>query len=195
MGGGSAFEQRFQRRRNNTLLYAAEKGPGRGIRGRSFADVREPSVTHGGEVQLAPGARCRHTELGEGGSARGPLAGGCSRHRTRVYLGVRALPPATSSRRGVIFRRHEADRPEPTAPEPTAVHSGPGTQGGTAGPRHSPAAPRGVASRRRVLQGCCGAGVERAWGWPPPPCRRRSARCSARRLARCCQPNTRNTGR
>lgn len=66
MGGGSAFEQRFQRRRNNTLLYAAEKGPGRGIRGRSFADVREPSVTHGGEVQLAPGGRCRHTELGDG---------------------------------------------------------------------------------------------------------------------------------
>lgn len=71
MGGGSAFEQRFQRRRNNTLLYAAEKGPGRGIRGRSFADVREPSVTHGGEVQLAPGARCRHMELGEGGGRHG----------------------------------------------------------------------------------------------------------------------------
>lgn len=71
MGGGSAFEQRFQRRRNNTLLYAAEKGPGRGIRGRSFADVREPSVTHGGEVQLAPGGRCRHMELGEGGVGTG----------------------------------------------------------------------------------------------------------------------------
>lgn len=134
MGGGSAFEQRFQRRRNNTLLYAAEKGPGRGIRGRSFADVREPSVTHGGEVQLAPGARCRHTELGEGGSARGPLAGGCSRHRTCFYLGVgpspRPRPRAEESSSGGT-RPTGPSPPRPSPPPCTLVL---GHQGGQQGP-------------------------------------------------------------
>lgn len=93
------------------------------LEGRSFTDVPETSAIHGGEGQLTPGGRCRHSEPGQGpwGSAQGS-------------------PVQTGRGQGVLPAQDPCVSGGPSPPPRPRPHSGAGTPkhtGACSGPRQS----------------------------------------------------------